>query len=262
MHRPDNAPTWAPTRFLAVAAALLIAVSACSGTTDPDVQQRSPLLVFAAGSLTDAFNDVEAAFEESNPGIDVQVSYAASSALREQILEGAPADVFASANLENMALVVEGVETAGDPAPFARNQMQIGVPAGNPAGVTGLGDFARSELLIGLCAEQAPCGTFGRLVLQAAGIEASIDTDEPNVRFLLTKIEAGELDAGLVYRTDVQSADQVDGIDIPDEWNVDAVYPITVLAGTGNPDGAAAFVRFVLSPEGRAILSAHGFVMP
>jgi len=247
---------------MALMAALLIVISACSGTADPDATHRSPLLVFAAGSLTDAFNDVEAAFEEANPGIDVQVSYAASSALREQILEGAPADVFASANLENMSLVVDGVATVGEPRLFARNQMQIGVPSGNPAGVTGLGDFTRDELLIGLCAEQAPCGTFGRRVLEAAGIEASIDTDEPNVRFLLTKIEAGELDAGLVYRTDVHSADQVDGIDIPAEWNVDAAYPITVLSDTDDPDGAAAFVAFVLSPEGRAILSAHGFLMP
>ena len=248
--------------FLAAAVALLLTTSACSESGPAGEEHQTALVVFAAGSLTDVFNDIEAAFEEANPDIDVEVSYGASSALREQILEGAPADVFASANLENMALVAEGGEVTGNPTPFARNQMQIGVPSGNPAGVTGLNDFARTELLIGLCAEQAPCGTFARRVLAAAGIEPIIDTDEPNVRFLLTKIEVGELDAGLVYRTDVTSTDQVDGIDIPAEWNVDAVYPITVLVGTGNPDGAAAFVAFVLSPEGRAILSAHGFLMP
>ena len=247
---------------LAAAVALLLTASACSRSTPADNAAQTTLVVFAAGSLTDVFNDVEAAFEEANPGIDVKVSYGASSALREQILEGAPADVFASANLENMALVAEGGEVKGDPTPFARNQMQIGVPSGNPAGVTDLGDFARADLLIGLCAEQAPCGAFARRVLEAAGIEAIVDTDEPNVRFLLTKIEAGELDAGLVYRTDVSSTDQVDGVDIPTEWNVDAVYPIAVLTGAGNPEGAAAFIRFALSPTGASILSAHGFLMP
>jgi len=250
------------TPHLAAAVTLLLMISACSGETPAAEEPPTALLVFAAGSLTDVFNDVETAFEEANPGIDIKVSYGASSALREQILEGAPADVFASANLENMALVVEGGEVADDPTPFARNQMQIGVPSGNPAGVVGLNDFTRADLLIGLCAEQAPCGTFARMVLDAADIEASIDTDEPNVRFLLTKIEAGELDAGLVYRTDVTSTDQVDGIDIPAEWNVDAIYPIAVLARAGNPEGAAAFIDFVLSPEGQTILSAHGFLMP
>ena len=161
-----------------------------------------------------------------------------------------------------MDQLVAAGEIAGEPAPFALNQMQIAVPVGNPAGVAGIGDFADPDLLIGLCAEQIPCGVFGRQVLALAGVDASADTNESSVLFLLTKIEAGELDAGLVYRTDVASSDLVEGIDLPPEWNVDAVYPIAVLAGSADREGAAAFVEFVRSAEGQAILETRGFGTP
>lgn len=221
------------------------------------------VLVFAAASLADAFAEVEAAFEAAYPGTDVQLNLAGSSALREQILEGAPAAVFASANQSNMDAVAEAGEVAGDVRVFARNRLQIAVPAGNAAGVTGLADFANGDLLIGLCTEGVPCGDLARDALEKAAVDAAIDTNESDVRALLTKIGADELDAGLVYRTDVTSAgDLVEGIRIPDEFNVEAAYPIAELVGSPNPDGGAAFVEFVLSDEGQEILTSHGFDEP
>ncbi|HEX2404278.1 MAG TPA: molybdate ABC transporter substrate-binding protein, partial [Acidimicrobiia bacterium] len=196
--------------------------------------------------------------------VDVILNLGPSSALREAILEGAPADVFASANTSNMDQVVEAGEVSGEPEIFVTNLLQIAVPAGNPGGVSGLDDFAREELLIGLCAEDVPCGEFGRQVLENAGVSASLDTNEPDVRALLTKIENDELDAGIVYVTDVLSnADgEVEGIDIPAEVNVIAEYPIAVLANAPDPDAGQAWVEFVLSDDGQAILTSYGFVSP
>ncbi|MGH8928097.1 MAG: molybdate ABC transporter substrate-binding protein, partial [Acidimicrobiia bacterium] len=221
-------------------------VSACGIASVDDPAPRE-VLVFAAASLTDPFADVEAAFEEANPGIDVTLNLAGSSTLREQVLEGAPADVFASANTQNMGRLVEAGAVGGDQMVFVRNVLQIAVPTDNPGAVTDLADFARPELLIGLCAEGVPCGDFGRQALQKAGVEPAIDTFEPDVRALLTKLEAGELDAGIVYATDVLSSDGVTGIEIPEEHNVIAEYLIAALVGAPNPSGAARFVSFVLS---------------
>jgi molybdate transport system substrate-binding protein len=152
---------------------------------------------------------------------------------------------------------------ADAPKEFVENQLQIAVPAGNEAGVAGLDDFANADLLIGLCAEDVPCGEFGRAALTNAGVTPSIDTNEPDVRALLTKVEAGELDAGIVYRTDVLAAgDAVEGIEIPPDENVIAVYPIAALTDAGNSEGADAFVEFVLSDEGQAILNDYGFDSP
>ncbi len=248
-----------PSLAIAVLAALLLTATACADDSDAG---PAPLIVFAAGSLGEAFEELGTAYEAAHPDIDVQISAAASSSLREQILEGAPADVFASADLGNMEQVVEAGMTIADPVVFVRNSVEIAVPAGNPGGVTGLADFSDPDLLIGLCAPQVPCGIFGRAVLEKASIDASIDTAEPNVLFLVTKIEAGELDAGLVYTTDVASSDLVEGIEVPPEWNVDAEYPIAVLAGAPHPDEAAAFVAFVLSEAGWVILGGYGFLAP
>lgn len=235
-------------------------ISACGTAGDG---AGGEVLVSAASSLTEAFAEMEAAFETVNPEFDVVLNIGGSSALREQILAGAPVDVFASANTSNMDLVVDAGDVDGELAIFARNRLEIAVPSGNPAGVTGLTDFARDELLIGLCAEDVPCGDYGRQVLQNAGVTPNVDTEEPNVRALLTKIEAGELDAGIVYATDVASTDGgVDGVAFPDDDNVHADYPIAVLSDAPNADGAEAFVAFVLSDEGRSILADHGFGLP
>jgi molybdate transport system substrate-binding protein len=244
------------TTLLATA---LVLVAACGDDDDPE---HAELVVFAAASLTDALEEVAEAFEDEHPGTSVELNFAASSALREQIIEGAPADVFASANESNMDAVVEAGE-ADDAEVFVRNQLEIAVPDGNEAGVTGLDDFARDELFIGLCAEEVPCGEFGRQALANAGVEPSIDTNEPDVRALLAKVASGDLDAGLVYGTDVRSAgDTVEGIEVPEDHNVIAAYPIAVLTRSDAPDLAGAFVSFVLSAEGQAILASYGFDGP
>jgi molybdate transport system substrate-binding protein len=149
---------------------------------------------------------------------------------------------------------------ASDPQVFVRNELQIAVPPGNPAGITGLADYANADLLLGLCAEEVPCGQFGREALANAGVTPSIDTNAPDVRALLTQVESGDLDAGIVYTTDVLAAgDAVEGVEIPADENVVADYPIAALTDSGNPEVAAAFVEFVLSGEGREILTSYGF---
>ncbi|HEX9856697.1 MAG TPA: molybdate ABC transporter substrate-binding protein [Acidimicrobiia bacterium] len=241
---------------LRIACLLTLAViAACAGS-----DTRDRLLVSAAASLTDAFRDIESAFETDHPDVDVVLNLGATSALREQILEGAPVDVFASANTANMGAVVDAGAVDGEPSIFAINRLEIAVPTSNPAGVTGLSDFARDELLIGLCAEAVPCGDFARQALANGGVTPRIDTNEPDVRALLTKIEAGELDAAIVYATDVLSASgSVEGVAIPDEDNVPAEYPIAVLRDAPNPEVAKAFVAFVHSNAGREILATYGF---
>lgn len=249
-----------PAQLVGLIVALLV-LAGCSGGSETD-DSGGQVLVSAAASLTDAFTRIEAAFEKQHVGVDVVLNVAGSASLRTQILEGAPADVFAPAGASDMDRIVEAGDVAGEPQIFARNRLEIAVPAGNPASVTGLADFADESLLIGLCAKGVPCGDFGRQALAKAGVVASIDTNEPNVRALLTKLAVGELDAGIVYVTDVMSTDDVEGIDIPAEYNIVADYPIAVLSGAPNPDGARAFVAFVVSGEGREILAEYGFSSP
>ena len=239
-----------------VIAALPLALVACAGGGGDTV------LVSAAASLTDAFGAMEEAFEDVHGDTDVILNLGGSGALREQILAGAPADVFASAD----ASLMEGLTTVGalarPPTVFADASMAIATPLGNPAGVSGLADFADPGLLVGLCAEGVPCGDYARAVFAAAGIEPMVDTNEPNVRSLLTKIEAGELDAAVVYTTDIAASPSVLGIPIPESDNVRVTYPIAVLDAAPNRAGAEAFVAFVLSTDGRAILEQYGFGVP
>jgi molybdate transport system substrate-binding protein len=260
-------------RLLAVVSVPALVFAACGDDDDDDAgsttteapaqgSAEGDITVFAAASLTDAFTELGTTFESENPDASVKFNVGASSALREQILAGAPADVFASANTSNMDQVVDG-GAAAEPQNFVTNLLEIAVPAGNEAGVSGLGDFANPDLLIGLCAEEVPCGEFGREALANAGVTPSIDTDEPDVRSLLTKVEAGDLDAGIVYVTDVMAAgDAVEGIEIPSDENVVATYPIAALRDAANPDTADAFVEFVLSDEGQEILRSYGFDAP
>lgn len=218
--------------------------------------------VFAAASLTDAFTAIAEGFEARHGEVTVALNFAGSSSLREQVLAGAPADVFASADAADMdALVSEGL--VDEPRDFATNHLAIAVPAGNPGGVDGLDDFADDDLLIGLCAERVPCGSLARRALDRAGVDPAPDTDEPDVRALLTKIEAGELDAGLVYVTDVIAAGpEVLGIELPPEHDVVAAYPIAVVDGSQRHDAAVAFAAYVLAPEGQEVLAELGFGGP
>ena len=243
-----------PSGLRALFVAVLLLLTACGSNSNDQI------LVSAAASLTDAFAELETGFETNNPGVDVVLNLAGSSTLREQILEGAPIDVFASANIANMDQVVGAGLVKGSPRVFSSNRLQIAVPRGNPAGVTALADFANEELLIGLCAEAVPCGALGRIALGAAGVVPAIDTNEPDVRSLLTKVEAGELDAALVYATDVASTSGVDGVMNPQDRA--AAYSIAVLADAPNPTVANEFFEYVLSAEGQRILMDQGFVSP
>lgn len=220
------------------------------------------LTVFAAASLTDAFEELADAFEDAHPDASVALSFAGSSSLREQVLAGAPADVVALVDDVDLAPLLDAGEVEA-PVVFATNQLQIAVPAGNPAGIIGLEDFGREGPLLGLCAEPVPCGRLARQALDDAGVTPAVDTEEPDVRALLTKVAEGELDAGIVYETDVVAADgEVDVVDIPTANNVTARYPIAVLERTDDRELAEAFVAFVASEAGQRVLREHGFGLP
>jgi len=241
-----------PRVILAVA---LLATAACDSAPDE-------LLVSSAASLTDVFAELETGFEREHPGIDVVINLAGTPTLRRQILEGAPADVFASAGQADMDEVEASGLISGLPRVFASNRLQIAVRRGNPTEVEGLADLAESERLVGLCAETIPCGRLARMVLDAAGVNAAVDSEEPNVRALLSKIAGGDLDVGIVYETDVTAEPEVEGVDIPEGVNRVNQYLIAVLAGSSDQGTAQDFVAYVLSPAGQAIISDHGFASP
>lgn len=246
-------------RLVSSAAVIGFLLTSCGASPDASDEVR----VSAASSLSQVFAELESVFEATHPGIDVILNLGGSSLLREQILAGAPIDVYASASTITMAPIVDAGLSDGNATVFAHGFLAIAVPVGNPGKVTGLEDFGNEDLLIGLCDIAVPCGVYGRQVISRAGVEPKIDTNEPNVRSLLTKIGAGELDAGIVYMTDVRSVNGgVEGIEIPDDVNVAADYPIAVLAEGPNTTGGRAFVDFVISGVGREILAGYGFVTP
>jgi molybdate transport system substrate-binding protein len=253
---------------LAAALLAMATVAACGGAGDGDDRSdrsttEGTVTVFAAASLTDALTEVAGAFEDAHPGTTVELNLAGSQALREQILAGAPADVFAPAAAAEMDRVVEAGEVAGEPRVFARTTLEIVVPAGNPAAVDSLADFADDDLLLGLCAVEVPCGALARQALDRAGVSPRPDTDEPDVRSLLAKVAAGELDAGIVYHPDVLAGgDAVEGVPVPDDVNVVTDYPVAALARAPEPALAAAFVDFLVSGDGRAIVASFGFDAP
>ena len=241
---------------LVLAATMILVIASCGGADD-----NAQIRVSAASSLSDAFSDLETAYEERHPGIDVVLNIAGSSLLREQIFAGAPVDVFASASIEIMEQVDRAGFVAGVAAVFATNHIQIAVPTGNPADVSGIEDFAREDLYLGLCAIEVPCGRLADQSFHLAEVNPKPDTNEPNVRALLTKIEAGELDAGVVYVTDVM-AGQVDGISIPTEFASGTSYPVAQVLESPNPIGGADFVSFLFSDTAQRILHSHGFQGP
>lgn len=219
--------------------------------------------VFAAASLTGSFTEMARDFERAHPDVTVTLNLAGSSALAQQIVAGAPADVFAAASPATMKTVVEAGDAEGQPVVFARNTLEIAVPAGNPGKVTGLADFGREELTLAVCAAQVPCGVAAGKVFTAAGITPRPDTLEQDVKAVLAKTTLGEVDAGLVYRTDVLAAGaKVEGINFPGSSAAANDYPLAVLADAPNPDAAAAFVAAVTSPAGLEILTRAGFTRP
>jgi molybdate transport system substrate-binding protein len=218
--------------------------------------------VFAAASLTESFTSLGRQFEAAHPGTTVKFNFGASSSLAENINQGAPADVFASASPKNMQQVVDA-DGASDSKTFARNVMQIAVPPDNPAGVREVTDLARSNVKVALCQPQVPCGAVAQQVFENVNITVKPVTQGADVKAVLTTVQLGEVDAGMVYRTDVRAAGtKVKGIEIPADQNASTSYPIAALTEAPNPVGAAAFVDYVLSPDGEKVLEQAGFAAP
>jgi molybdate transport system substrate-binding protein len=227
----------------------------------------SPLLsgditVLAAASLTESFTRLGRQFEAAHPGVKVTFSFAASSALATQITSGAPADVFASASAKNMDQVV-AAGVASNPAVFAKNVMEIAVPPTNPGKVTGLGSLTSASVKTALCQPQVPCGATAAMVFTNAKITVTPVTLEPDVKSVLSKVQLGEVDAGVVYATDVLAArDKVMGVEIPADVNASTAYPISTLTNSANATVAASFVDYVLSEDAASVLAASGFEKP
>ena len=220
--------------------------------------------VFAAASLTEAFTAIAKQFEAANPGVTVRLSFDASSALATQITQGAPVDVFASASAKNMAQVVgAGGASTSTSTNFAKNVMEVAVPPSNPAGITSVNDLAKSGVKVALCQPQVPCGATAQKVFVNAKITVKPVTLEPDVKSTLAKVELDEVDAGMVYVTDVRAAGaKVKGITIDPSVNASTEYPIAALTKAANAAGAQAFTAYVLSAAGQAVLAADGFEKP
>ncbi|WP_238007172.1 molybdate ABC transporter substrate-binding protein [Dactylosporangium sp. AC04546] len=219
--------------------------------------------VFAAASLTESFTKIGKDFEAANPGTTVKFNFAGSSALATQINQGAPADVFASAAPANMKTVTDAGNGDGTPTTFVKNQLVIAVPKGNPKGVKGLSDLTKPGVKVALCAEQVPCGAAAKKALDAASVKLTPVTLEQDVKAALAKVKLGEVDAALVYRTDAKvAASDVDGIEFPESAGAINDYPIVALKGAKNAAGAKAFVAYVLSDKGKAVLTEAGFQAP
>src|SRR4051794_7694604 len=241
------------------------AVATTASTAAPTTTTTTPpvtgnITVFAAASLTAAFNDIGAAFTKANPQAKATFSFDASSALVAQIIQGAPADVFASADQANMDKLTTPGLNAAPPVVFATNLLGIIVGKGNPKGITGVADLAKPDLKIVLCADGVPCGTYAKQVLASAKVDVTPVSLEQNVKGVVTKVTTGEADAGIVYQTDVKAAgDAAVGVAIPKDVNVVANYPVASVKTSTQTAVDQAFITFLTSPDGQAILAHYGF---
>lgn len=256
--------------LVAFALAAAVALAGCgdggrsAGTPQAaDGAVNGTVTVFAAASLTEAFTELGHDFEAKHDGVTVRFNFAGSSTLAQQINQGAPADLFAAASPTTMARVVDDRGVAGEPVTFVRNRLEIVVPAGNPGGVRGLADFARADLKLALCAEQVPCGAAAAKVFRLAEVGPRPDTLEQDVKAALTKVRLGEVDAALVYRTDVRAAgEEVEGIEFPESGQAVNDYPLALLKQAPNPAAAKAFRAYLRSPAGQSVLARSGFDQP
>lgn len=233
-------------------AAVALSAVACSGPAEPD-----RVTVLAAASLAEPFTSLA---DELTAEYEVALSFGASSALVEQLRAGARADVLATADTRTMDRAVDAGLIAGEPQIFARNALVLAVPAGNPGSVQELADLARPELRIALCEPQVPCGAAAQRMLANAGVDALPDTLEADATDTAGKLTLGEVDAALIYRTDVTSATEV--INVPPDAEVVTEYLIAVVDGATNPTGAEDFVRAVTGDGGRRLLAEAGFDTP
>src|SRR3954447_26160034 len=260
-------------RFLLALLALAALVAVACGDDDDGASKRTSasadalsgkVQVLAASSLTEAFTDMGKAFEADHPDVEVTFSFAASSALAEQVNQGAPADVIVTADESSMEKVTDA-GNATDARPIARNQLAILVEKGNPKRITSLADLAKPDIVFVLCAPEVPCGKLGAAALATANVTATPASLEENVKAVVSKVTLGEADAGIVYVTDVEAAgDTAEGVDIDlaSDPSLQAVYPIAITKQVTNPDAAEAWIDFVLSDAGRATLAKYGFLAP
>ncbi len=236
------------------------AATSASASSSPAVS--GSITVFAASSLKEAFSTLGQQFEAANPGTKVTFSFGASSTLATQITSGAPADVFASASPKNMTQVVSAGYATGS-TNFVKNVMEIAVPPANPGHVTGVADLGKSSVKVALCQPQVPCGSVAAKVFTNARVTVKPVTLQPDVKSVLTQVELGNVDAGVVYVTDVNAARaKVKDITIPDSVNASTEYPIAALSKSANLTLAQAFEAYVLSDAGQAVLTADKFEAP
>ncbi len=252
-------------RFAVIIATGVIAMACSSAAQAPSQespqQLRGSITIFAAGSLSDSFPALADAFERQHGGVSSQISFSGTPELVTQIEQGAPADVFASADTTNMDKLRSDGFTAATPRVFAHNRLEIAVAPGNPKGIRTLQDLARSDVIYISGGPTVPIGKYAAQALTKAGVTAVPKSLETDVKAVISKIELGEADAGIVYTTDVKAAgDKVLGIPIPDQDNVVATYPIVIVKASRNFGISEAFIDFIVSPEGQAELETFGFL--
>jgi molybdate transport system substrate-binding protein len=245
--------------LVAILLAALVALTAgCGDSSTASGGGQRELTVFAAASLTDAFTQLGDEFTAAHPDVKVTFDFAASSDLATQVQQGAPADVFASADDTNMAKVADLTD---QPITFAGNKLMIAVEPGNPKHITGLADLAANDLKVVLAAPEVPAGKYAQEALARAGVTVHPVSLEESVKGVVTKVSLREADAGIVYVTDVDAAQgRIDGVTIPEGQNVLATYPIATLTDGAHPDDAQAFVDLVLSAAGQKVLAGYGFL--
>ncbi|MEU5383355.1 molybdate ABC transporter substrate-binding protein [Kitasatospora cineracea] len=256
----------AASAVLALAAGLTACSSSGSGSASNSSAPARPevkgsVTVFAAASLKESFTELGKRFEAAYPGTTVTFNFGGSSALAQSIVSGAPVDVFAAASPATMKTVTDAKLTGGDPTVFVRNTLEIAVAKGNPKKITGLKDL--TGVKTALCAKEVPCGAAAVTALNAAGVQLTPATYEQDVKGALTKVELGEVDASLVYRTDVKAdSAKIEGVNFPEAEKAVNDYPIAALAKAPNSNGAAAFLGYVGSADARRVLTEAGFQTP
>lgn len=237
--------------------------ASCGDDSESGSATSGDITVFAAASLTAAFTELGEAFTTEYPDANVTFNFAASSELVTQIGEGAPADVYASADVSNMTKLTDAGNNAGEPVVFATNLLSIIVGPDNPKGISSVADLANEDLIVVICAPEVPCGKYAAQIFDNAGVTVMPKSLEENVKAVVSKVTLDEADAGIVYATDVIAAgDGADGVAIPADINVVAEYPIVVTKQASNREVAQAFIDFVNSEPGRAILASYGFLAP
>jgi len=270
--KPARRGPWRAGAAALAGVALATALAACSSSNTSTVaaaggtapaKPSGTLVVFAATSLTDAFNKIATQFEAANPGVNVKFNYNGSSSLATQITQGAPADVFASASPTNMTTVTDQSLTSTTPKIFTRNTGEIMVEAGNPSHIKSVADLANPSLKVVTCAPQVPCGKLATTIFKNAGVTVNPVSQEQNVGGVVTKVSLGEADAGIVYVTDVKAnGTKTVGVPIPANQNAITKYPIAEIKGAPNATAAAAFISYVLGPQGQQVLKSFGFLPP